>query len=196
MGAKFTLSEGIKSLPKKEFKNESEKYESISGELDVILEKMVRDGQLNMKNGNVRINIPQNSAISKIDEKIADKYSKETGFNLKVEYVVVLSVSVPTFIYNLKIESTKTIEDIKIDLSYKINGKTKTIKSVGEINKANFVFLNLNEIFEKEEIHVSEVSDIKVLTNKQSFDLKVEDTLGKTVDIVLTLKEEENASTN
>lgn len=178
MDNKFTLQDSISSLPKKEFQNSEEKYAYVSGDLDVVLEKMVRDGQFNPSVGKTTVSANAGTSLCFLTQELADRYSRETGWKVNIEYVPVISVSVPTYMFKLEFQDSNGIElkDAIINIIGKQGTDVITVKAVAKTNISGSANVNLTEIFAKLGKHPYNMDSFIVEVNSEKFDIEKVDT--------------------
>lgn len=102
-GSNFTIQDSLKVLPKQEFGSFDEKYAFVTGELSVIIEKMIREGRLDLSKGYAQLTATPDSALSFLDKEMLDRYMKETGWKVELQYITNIAVKVPTYLYELEL---------------------------------------------------------------------------------------------
>jgi predicted metal-dependent RNase len=193
MDKKFTLQEGVNAIPQTEFSTFEEKYVAVSNELNIAIERMIHDNQLDISKGIAKIVASKDSALSQIDEKIAKRYTKETGWKIAVEKTVNIEVSTPTYIYNIvfKDSKNKPIADKAVKLRFKdVNERDVEISNAGTTNSTGNVILNLTEILSKRGYHPHYCDSFKITVSDNTFEFMIEDTENKEKNVVLKLKAE------
>jgi len=179
MDTNFTLQNSLSALPKTDFIDADEKYSFISAEIDLAIEKLIRDGQFNISKGIAKLSAGKNSALSLIDESIAKRYALETGWKIELEYSVSVVVKTPTYLYTICL-----YDEHKNCLSYKPvifkckNSKGAKITLEDELmtNVSGSITLDLTELLSKNNLHPYYCTDFEIEVSGLTFEIEKIDT--------------------
>ena len=169
----FTLNDSLNVLPRTEFGSYEEKYCFVTGELNIIIEKMIREGRLDISKGMAQLTATKDSALSFLDKQIADQYEKETGWKIELHYTTNIVIEVPTYLYELELVDymNQPIQNTQVNF-YAVKGE-KPIP-VGYTNAIGIASIDLVNSLKNVGLHPYYLDSF--IFNVAGFDFQIEKT--------------------
>lgn len=172
--ANFKISDTYDVLPKSNLGSQEEKYQFIAGELDVIIEKAVREGQFDISKGFIILSGTSDSVLSQIDEYIITRYQLENGWKIKLNLIPRIEIGVPTYLYEIAINNSGDGNPLSNQqVNFVLN---QQVIPIGLTNELGMVSVNLTELLTPSKVFPGDLEQFLFEVNGFQFSIPQDDT--------------------